>query len=73
MADLMGLDRVFGGFSELEACSLHGLCSGVRKKENSWVFGGILPKKEENERRFWVAEIGRNPGVELSFSTFFYY
>ncbi|KAG5587372.1 hypothetical protein H5410_047806 [Solanum commersonii] len=49
MADLMGLRRVFSGFSELGACSLHGLCSSVRKKENSWVFGGILPEKEENE------------------------
>nr|AAU90309.1 hypothetical protein STB1_54t00007 [Solanum tuberosum] len=28
---------------------------GVRKKENGWVFGGVLPEKEENERRFWVA------------------
>ena len=28
--------RVFGGFCELKACSLHGLCSGV-EEEGEWL------------------------------------
>ena len=73
MADLMGLGRVFGGFSELEARLLQGLCFGVRKKENNWVFGGVLPEKEENERGFWVAGDWPEFGGRVVISAFFYY
>jgi len=45
----------------------------VRKKENGWVFGGVLPEKEENERRFWVAGDWPESGGRVVISAFFYF